>query len=123
VDLEVDGEVAMVFFQTREGEDGVQEEEAKPMVCRTQILVSCNTAERWLEIRYPSMRSCARAHTTFTGRKWGRRPYWEIEGIEASIVASSVGLAWSSNWAIARRSFALGQRDLGEGGLIAPEHK
>jgi hypothetical protein len=68
VDLEVDGEVAMAFFQTREGEDGVQEEEAKPMVCRTQILVSCNTAEKWLEIRYPSVRSWAWACATFKGR-------------------------------------------------------
>jgi hypothetical protein len=93
------------------------------MVCRTQILVSCNTAERWLEIRYPSMWSWARARATFTGRKWGRRPYWEIEGVEASTVASSAGLALSSNWAIARRSFARGQRDLGEGGLVALEHK
>jgi hypothetical protein len=70
-DLEVDGKVATAVFQTREGDDGVQEEEAKPMVCRTQILVSCNTTERWLEIRYPSVRLWARAHATFTGRKWG----------------------------------------------------
>jgi hypothetical protein len=44
-------------------------------------------------------------------------------GRKASTVAISAGLAWSSNSAIARRSFARGQRDLGEGGLVALEHK
>jgi hypothetical protein len=56
-------------------------------------------------------------------KKMGATTLLGDRGVEASTVASSAGLAWSSNSAIARRSFARGQRDLGEGGLVALEHK
>jgi hypothetical protein len=40
----------MAVFQTREGDDGIQEEKAKSMVCRTRMFASCNSEERQLEL-------------------------------------------------------------------------
>jgi hypothetical protein len=60
-----------VVFETSGCDDGVQEEMAKAMVCRTQTFASWNSGERRMEVRDPSVMSWARACATSTGRDRG----------------------------------------------------
>jgi hypothetical protein len=50
------------------------------------------------------VRLWARACATFTGRKRGQRPYWEIGGVETSMVAKQGRRRCSGAPAISRRS-------------------
>jgi hypothetical protein len=92
---------------------------AKAMVCRTRTFASCNSGERRLEVRDPSVRLWVRVCTMSIGRDRGRRPYQEIGGVEAGTVAKQGISRRSGCLVIARRSRGHGWQDLGEGRFVA----
>jgi hypothetical protein len=83
----LNGEVATAVFEVREDDNGVREEMTVTMVCRTRILVSCNSEERRLELGAEAMRFWTRAGTTAPGRFWGWRSYQTMGSVEAIVVA------------------------------------
>jgi hypothetical protein len=75
VALGVNAEVVLAVSETSGRDDGVQEEMAKTMVCRTWIFASCYRGERQLEFRCSGDATMDAGGLTSAGRPWGWRSY------------------------------------------------
>jgi hypothetical protein len=73
--LEGDGEGSPVVIELREGDDGVQEEAARTMVCGGRCVASCRREEMRPEVSIPTVMSRAQRGTARAERSGGRQSY------------------------------------------------
>jgi hypothetical protein len=83
--LESDGEAVPAILELREGDDGVQVETARTMVCGDRSFASCRHVERRLEIRATAVLCRARRRTTSTGRSGRRRSYQGVQDLKTCL--------------------------------------
>jgi hypothetical protein len=91
-----------VILELREGDDGVQVETARMMVCGDRSFASCRHVERRLEIRAVVVLCRGRRRMTSMGRSGRRRSYQGVQDDEAGLMAKQVGRGCSGLPAIPR---------------------
>jgi hypothetical protein len=68
--LEFNGEVSPVVVELREGDDSVQDETARTIVCRGRCVASCRREEMRPKVSIPTVMSRAWRRMTHAERSW-----------------------------------------------------
>jgi hypothetical protein len=94
-----------VVVELREGDDGVQEEMARTMVCRGRCVASCRRKEMRSEVSILTVMSRVWRRMARAKRSWKRHSYQEVQEDEVGLVARSAGSRCSRALAIPHQSF------------------